>query len=75
MDTYILRIYRRGPAGSGSLHGTVERVGARARAAFSSRDELWASLERPAADGAQPPGSPYLDAHDRNGGNDVAPEK
>jgi len=42
MDTYIVQVYRRGPRGE--LHGIVERVGAEARAAFASVDELWGLL-------------------------------
>jgi hypothetical protein len=47
MDTYILRIYRRSDTAPEVLHGTVERVGAKARQAFAFRDELWALLEAP----------------------------
>jgi hypothetical protein len=58
MDTYILRIYRRGAAASEAVHGTLERAGARERAAFASRDELWALLSAsapPDEASSQPP--------------------
>ena len=74
MDTYILRIYRRGPAASRALHGTVERVGARARSAFASRDELWALLEAPAASAGRAARPADLDQQHDDGGSDVTPE-
>jgi hypothetical protein len=56
MDTYILRIYRRSAAVPEVMHGTLERAGARERAAFASRDELWALLSAPAPPASsQPP--------------------
>jgi hypothetical protein len=48
MDTYILRIYRRSAPALKAVNGTLERVGAQERAAFASRDELWALLVAPA---------------------------
>jgi hypothetical protein len=65
METYILRIYRRSPAVPGVLHGTVERVGAKARNAFGSREELWALLEAPPATDQQPLEHPDIDQQDQ----------
>ncbi|HTS53536.1 MAG TPA: hypothetical protein VMH26_09715 [Burkholderiales bacterium] len=55
MDTYILRIYRRSRSAPYGLHGTVERVGAKSRSAFASRDELWALLEAQVEEGRDEP--------------------
>ena len=63
MDTYVLRIYRRSTGVSQEIYGTLEQVGVKVRAAFASREELWALLAAPAAanhgsseplDGAEP---------------------
>jgi hypothetical protein len=64
MDTYILRIYRRSTTAPDVLHGTVERVGAKARNAFASRDQLWALLKVPAATDEQPPEQSGIDEQD-----------
>ena len=44
MDSYILRIYRRGLAGSTEVAGLIERIGNGKRQAFGSSEELWAFL-------------------------------
>ena len=40
MQTFIVRLYRGGPAADQELAGTVERVGAGDRVGFSGRDQL-----------------------------------
>jgi hypothetical protein len=60
MDTYILRIYRRSATASKAMHGTLQRVGVLERAAFASRDELWALLvasAQPDDPSSGPPGT------------------
>ena len=44
LDSYIVRIYRRGTQGGKEIAGLVERVGNGARLAFGTRDELWSFL-------------------------------
>ena len=44
MDSYIVRIYRRGAEGGKELAGLVERIGNGGRKAFGSSNELWAFL-------------------------------
>jgi hypothetical protein len=58
METYILRIYRRADVQQ-AVHGTLERVGVRQRAAFATRDELWALLVAPPQpeELSEPPGA------------------
>jgi hypothetical protein len=58
METYILRIYRRADVPQ-AVHGTLERVGVRQRAAFATRDELWALLVAPPQpeELSEPPGA------------------
>ncbi len=62
-DSYVVQVYRRDPADSGRLTGTVERIGNGQEQAFSSMAELWAFLaaapaaprRRPAASGSDTP--------------------
>ena len=44
MDSYIIRIYRRGVERDRELAGLVERIGNGKRQAFGNSDELWAFL-------------------------------
>ena len=44
MDSYIIRIYRRGAERGRELAGLVERVGNGKRQAFGSSEELWTFL-------------------------------
>ncbi len=44
MDSYIVRIYRRGIEPGREVAGLVERAGAGERTAFSDCEELWAFL-------------------------------
>ena len=44
MESYIVRIYRRGPAPAAEAAGTVEYVGSGRRRGFRGRDELIALL-------------------------------
>ena len=46
MESYIVRIYRRGDKKSRILIGTVQVAGAERRMAFSNIDELWEVLGR-----------------------------
>ena len=54
MDSYIVRIYRRGAEEGKEIAGLVERIGNGGRMAFGSSKELWAFLteNRPARKGA-----------------------
>ncbi len=40
METFIVRLYRGGPAAEQELAGTVERVGSGDRVGFSGKDQL-----------------------------------
>ena len=44
MDSYIIRIYRRGVERGRELAGLVERIGNGKRQAFGNCEELWAFL-------------------------------
>ena len=44
MDSYIVRIYRRGPGDSEDLFGLVESVGSKQRTSFGNFPELTAVL-------------------------------
>ncbi len=44
LDSYIIRIYRRGVERGRELAGLVERIGNGERKAFGKREELWAFL-------------------------------
>ena len=44
MDSYIVRIYRRGGRKPDDLVGTVEHTGTGRKVAFSGADELWEIL-------------------------------
>lgn len=44
MDSFILRIYRRGGDAGSEIAGLVERVGDGKRKAFASGKELWTFL-------------------------------
>ena len=44
MDSYIIRIYRRGVERGRELAGLVERIGNGKRQAFGNSEELWAFL-------------------------------
>ena len=44
LDSYIIRIYRRGVERGRELAGLVERIGNGKRQAFGNSDELWAFL-------------------------------
>ena len=44
LDSYIIRIYRRGVERGRELAGLVERIGNGKRQAFGSSEELWAFL-------------------------------
>jgi hypothetical protein len=46
MDSYVVRIYRRGGKKSRILIGTVEAAGAGRKMAFSNIEELWEILGR-----------------------------
>jgi hypothetical protein len=46
MDSYVVRIYRRGGKKSRILIGTVEVAGAERKEAFSNIEELWEILGR-----------------------------
>ena len=46
MQSFIVRVYRRAVGSRGEPAGTVERVGAGERVAFTNRDELLARLFR-----------------------------
>lgn len=53
LDSYIIRIYRRGVKEGKELAGLVERIGNGGRKAFGTSEELWAFLtERPAGKGS-----------------------
>jgi hypothetical protein len=41
VDSYIVRVYRTKKSDPHVLVGTVEKVGTRGRAAFTTMDELW----------------------------------
>ena len=47
MDSYIVRVYRRGLGKGKEIAGLVERVGSNARKAFGTSDELWTFLAEP----------------------------
>ena len=44
LDSYIIRIYRRGVERDRELAGLVERIGNGKRQAFGNSEELWAFL-------------------------------
>ena len=44
LDSYIIRIYRRGVDRGRELAGLVERIGNGKRQAFGNSEELWAFL-------------------------------
>lgn len=44
LDSYIIRIYRRGMERDRELAGLVERIGNGKRQAFGNSEELWAFL-------------------------------
>lgn len=44
MDSYIIRIYRRGADRGHEVAGLIERVGNGKRQAFANSEELWAFL-------------------------------
>jgi uncharacterized protein (DUF2235 family) len=44
LDSYIVRIYRRGAQSGREVAGLVERVGNGRRRAFGTSEELWAFL-------------------------------
>lgn len=44
LDSYIVRIYRRGVERGRELAGLVERIGNGKRQAFGNSEELWAFL-------------------------------
>lgn len=44
LDSYIIRIYRRGMERGRELAGLVERIGNGKRQAFGNSEELWAFL-------------------------------
>ena len=44
MDSYIIRIYRRGAERGRELVGLVERIGNGKRQAFGNSEELWTFL-------------------------------
>ena len=44
LDSYLIRIYRRGVERGRELAGLVERIGNGKRQAFGSSEELWAFL-------------------------------
>ena len=44
MDSYIIRIYRRGVERGRELAGLVERIGNGERKSFGNSEELWAFL-------------------------------
>ena len=46
MDSYVVRIYRRGGKRSRILVGTVEVAGGEGKMAFSDIEELWEILRR-----------------------------
>jgi hypothetical protein len=46
VDSYVVRIYRRGGKKSRILVGTVEEAGADKKMAFSNIEELWEILRR-----------------------------
>ena len=45
LDSYIIRIYRRGVERGRELAGLAERIGNGKRQAFSTSEELWAFLK------------------------------
>lgn len=45
LDTYVIRIYRRGTPISQKLLGIVEEIGVPGKKAFGSLDELWSILD------------------------------
>jgi hypothetical protein len=45
METFIVRLYRGGPASDQELAGTVERVGSGDRVGFSGKDQLLDCLQ------------------------------
>jgi hypothetical protein len=59
MDSYVVRIYRRGGKKSRILIGTAEVAGAERKLAFSNIEELWEILQRrKGLDLCAPPGPP-----------------
>jgi hypothetical protein len=44
VDSYIIRIYRRGLDSGAEIAGLIERIGNGKRQAFGSSEELWAFL-------------------------------
>ena len=62
MDIYIIRVYRRGTQPGKEAAGLVEYAGNDDRAAFGSRDELWAFVcgqaSSPERKGARSPRAP-----------------
>jgi hypothetical protein len=60
VDTYVVRIYRRGGPPAAELIGVLEEAGTRRRAVFRTLDELWSFLACPgrAGRGGWPLGCP-----------------
>ena len=58
MDSYVVRIYRRGGAKSRILVGTVEAAGTEKKLGFSNIEELWEILRRRNGRGLCAPPSP-----------------
>ena len=54
MESYIVRIYRRGNNSLQTLVGIVEEVGASEKKAFSNFDELWYILNIDTKEPAKP---------------------
>ena len=54
MESYIVRIYRRGNNSLQTLVGIVEEVGASEKKAFVSLDELWCLLNAGTKEPAKP---------------------
>ncbi len=48
MDNYIIRIYRREKDNPRMLVGLIEEVGSKGKKAFTTLDDLWEILNRPA---------------------------
>jgi hypothetical protein len=58
MDSYVVRIYRRGGKKSRILIGTAEVAGTERKMAFSNIEELWEILGRRKGRGLYAPPSP-----------------
>ena len=54
MESYIVRIYRRGSNSPQGLVGVVEQVGASEKKAFANLDELWYLLNADTKELAKP---------------------